>query len=87
MTAAGGASGYVLTLSEDELRRYRFMADAARQIEQDLWQTAGITPGATVADVGCGPGALFPRSWTRSGLAVASSESTGTPEPSQRRRP
>lgn len=60
MTATGGASGYALTLSEDELRRYRFMADAARQSEQDLWQTAGITPGATVADIGCGPGALFP---------------------------
>jgi len=60
MTAAGGASGYALTLSENELRRYRFMADAARQSEQDLWQAAGITPGATVADIGCGPGALFP---------------------------
>jgi ubiquinone/menaquinone biosynthesis C-methylase UbiE len=60
MTAAGGASSYALTLSEDELRRYRFMADAARQSEQDLWQAAGISPGATVADIGCGPGALFP---------------------------
>jgi ubiquinone/menaquinone biosynthesis C-methylase UbiE len=60
MTAAGGAPGYALTLSEDELQRYRFMADAARQSEQDLWQAAGITPGATVADIGCGPGALFP---------------------------
>jgi ubiquinone/menaquinone biosynthesis C-methylase UbiE len=60
VTATGGASGYALTLSEDELRRYRFMADAARQTEQDLWQAAGIAPGATVADIGCGPGALFP---------------------------
>jgi SAM-dependent methyltransferase len=60
VTATGGASGYTLTLSDDELRRYRFMADAARQTEQDLWQAAGIAPGATVADVGCGPGALFP---------------------------
>jgi SAM-dependent methyltransferase len=60
MTATGGTSGYALTLSEDELRRYRFMADAARQSEHDLWHAAGITPGATVADIGCGPGALFP---------------------------
>jgi ubiquinone/menaquinone biosynthesis C-methylase UbiE len=60
MTATGRASGYSLTLSEDELRRYRFMADAARQTEQDLWQVADIAPGATVADIGCGPGALFP---------------------------
>jgi ubiquinone/menaquinone biosynthesis C-methylase UbiE len=60
MTTTGGAPGYALTLSEDELRRYRFMADAARQTEQDLWQVAGIAPGATVADIGCGPGALFP---------------------------
>jgi ubiquinone/menaquinone biosynthesis C-methylase UbiE len=36
------------------------MADAARQSEHDLWHAAGITPGATVADIGCGPGALFP---------------------------
>jgi SAM-dependent methyltransferase len=60
MAAAGGASGYALTLGEDEVRRYRYMAEAARQSEQDLWQAAGITPGATVADIGCGPGALFP---------------------------
>jgi SAM-dependent methyltransferase len=60
VTATGRASGYALTLSDDELRRYRFMADAARQTERDLWQAAGIAPGATVADVGCGPGALFP---------------------------
>jgi SAM-dependent methyltransferase len=60
MTATGGAPGYALTLSEDELRRYRYMADAARQSEQDLWQVAGIASGATVADIGCGPGALFP---------------------------
>jgi len=37
------------------VRRYRYMAEAARQSEQDLWQAAGITPGATVADIGCGP--------------------------------
>jgi hypothetical protein len=60
VTATEGASGYALTLSEDELRRYQFMAEAARQTEQDLWQAAGIARGAAVADIGCGPGALFP---------------------------
>lgn len=60
MAAAEQASNYALMLTEDELRRYRYMADAARQSEQDLWRAAGITPGATVADIGCGPGALFP---------------------------
>jgi ubiquinone/menaquinone biosynthesis C-methylase UbiE len=60
MAAVEQASGYPLMLSEDELRRYRYMADAARQTEQDLWLAAGIAPGATVADIGCGPGALFP---------------------------
>ena len=70
MTAAGGASGYALTLGEDEVRRYRYMAEAARQSEQDLWQAAGITPGATVADIGCGPGVCSPPSWMLSGPAA-----------------
>jgi ubiquinone/menaquinone biosynthesis C-methylase UbiE len=51
---------YALQLSEAELERYRIMAEAARAAETDLWQLAGITPGAIVADVGCGPGAMFP---------------------------
>jgi SAM-dependent methyltransferase len=36
------------------------MAEQAREAEADLWQRAGIAPGAQVADVGCGPGALLP---------------------------
>ena len=36
------------------------MADQARAAEADLWELAGIGPGARVADVGCGPGALLP---------------------------
>ncbi len=51
------AAGYVLTLSESELRRYRLMADQAKGLEADLWAKAGILAGATVADVGCGPAA------------------------------
>ena len=54
------APNYALQLSEVELSRYRLMAEAAKETESDLWQLAGIAPGATVADVGCGPGAMFP---------------------------
>lgn len=51
-------SEYPLALSEAELGRYRFMAEAAAGMERDLWAAAGITDGAVVADVGCGPGAV-----------------------------
>ena len=36
------------------------MAEQARADEADLWELAGIGPGARVADVGCGPGAMLP---------------------------
>jgi SAM-dependent methyltransferase len=55
-----GTDAYSLQLSPAELERYRIMADAARASESDLWRVAGIVPGAAVADIGCGPGALFP---------------------------
>jgi SAM-dependent methyltransferase len=55
-----GTDEYALQLSPAELERYRMMAEAARSIETELWRLAGIVPGATVADVGCGPGAMFP---------------------------
>lgn len=51
---------YTLRLSDAELDRYRLMAEHARSSESDLWALAGLRPGARVADVGCGPGALFP---------------------------
>jgi SAM-dependent methyltransferase len=51
--------GYTLELSEPERMRYRMMAELARQNEADLWEYAGIVPGARVADVGCGPGAVL----------------------------
>jgi SAM-dependent methyltransferase len=60
MTDEPAAPEYALQLSPAELGRYRMMAEAARAAEADLWQLAGIVPGATVADVGCGPGAMFP---------------------------
>ena len=54
------ATGYTLVLSDDEVARYRMMAEHARAAEADLWQLAGFADGAAVADVGCGPGAMFP---------------------------
>ena len=52
-------STYALRLSDDELGRYRMMAARARAEEGDLWTLAGLVPGARVADVGCGPGAML----------------------------
>lgn len=49
---------YALKLSDDELARYRLMAARARTEEADLWELAGIRPGAQIVDVGCGPGAV-----------------------------
>jgi SAM-dependent methyltransferase len=51
---------YALRLDEGEVERYRMMAEQARAAEVDLWELAGIGPGARVADVGCGPGAMLP---------------------------
>ncbi len=51
-------SEYALQLSEAELARYEFMAEAAARMERDLWNAAGVAAGAVVADVGCGPGAV-----------------------------
>jgi SAM-dependent methyltransferase len=53
-------NGYLLTLSDDEVARYRMMAEQARANEAELWAKAGIVDGAAVADIGCGPGALLP---------------------------
>ncbi|MGP4007513.1 class I SAM-dependent methyltransferase [Streptomyces sp. 4N124] len=52
---------YALTLSDSEIERYRLMADAAERRERDLWVAAGAVPGARIADVGCGPGAIAVR--------------------------
>lgn len=52
----GERGRYALALSEGEIQRYRFMAQAARESEAHWWQIAGITDGATVLDLGCGPG-------------------------------
>lgn len=49
---------YALKLSDAELERYQYMAEAAARQESDLWTAAGVVEGAAVADVGCGPGAV-----------------------------
>ena len=58
-TRAPGNPGYSLQLSEPELARYRMMAASAADHEAAEWSAAGIRPGARVADVGCGPGAVL----------------------------
>ncbi|MGH9122063.1 MAG: class I SAM-dependent methyltransferase, partial [Acidimicrobiales bacterium] len=59
MPDAERGSNYSLALSEAERRRYRSMAAAAAEQEADDWAAAGISAGARVADVGCGPGAVL----------------------------
>ncbi|HYO34653.1 MAG TPA: methyltransferase domain-containing protein [Geodermatophilus sp.] len=49
---------YALAISDDEVERYRFMAERARVDEAEFWERAGIRPGAVVADVGAGPAAV-----------------------------
>jgi SAM-dependent methyltransferase len=51
-------AAYTLTLSDEEIARYRVMAATARASEADVWEAAGIVAGAQIADVGCGPGAM-----------------------------
>lgn len=60
MTKGAEGTGYTLTLSEAEVGRYRLMAQRAKESESDLWELAGIRPGARVGDIGCGPGAMIP---------------------------
>jgi len=50
---------YALELSEPERTRYREMARRAREQEGERWERYGVVPGARIADVGCGPGAVL----------------------------
>lgn len=59
MTQGAGTPEYALRLSENERARYRFMAARAREDEAERWAAAGVVPGARIADVGCGPGAVL----------------------------
>jgi hypothetical protein len=45
------ATNYVLALTGTEVGRYRRMAEMARRDEGELWRTAGIVPGDSVADM------------------------------------
>src|SRR4051794_10163139 len=49
---------YVLSLSESEIQRFQLMARFALATEAGQWAAAGVVPGAVIADVGCGPGAI-----------------------------
>lgn len=53
------AASYALRFSADEVIRLERMASRAHQTESSLWTKAGITQGARVADVGCGPGVIL----------------------------
>ena len=57
--AEGNDVIYPLVLSEDERRRYRFMAETAHTEEAALWSAGGVCAGAAVADIGCGPGVVL----------------------------
>jgi SAM-dependent methyltransferase len=61
MPAHGERDGprYALDLSPAERNRYRFMAQRAVLLEGERWRQYGVVPGARVADVGCGPGAVL----------------------------
>ena len=52
---------YLLTLSDAEIERYLAMAESAERRERGMWAAAGAVPGAQIADVGCGPGAIAVR--------------------------
>ena len=49
---------YALDLDDGAVRRFVVAARLAERAERDQWAEAGITPGAAVADIGCGPGAV-----------------------------
>ena len=49
---------YALELDDAAVRRFVLAARLAERAERDQWAAAGLTAGATVADVGCGPGAI-----------------------------
>ena len=59
MSVRSESPAYALELSEPERARYREMAKRAREQEADRWQRYGIVPGARIADIGCGPGAVL----------------------------
>lgn len=89
-----GTVGYSLELSELELLRYTMMAASAADNEAAEWAAAGVVPGARIADVGCGPGAVLRLLAERAGaggqavgidadpaaVAIARQQVTGLPQ-------
>jgi len=57
-TAGQHVADYALTISDVEVQRYRMMAARAVATERELFDLAGVAPGARIADIGCGPAAL-----------------------------
>jgi SAM-dependent methyltransferase len=52
----GSTKDYVLGTHDEEVERLGLQHRAWRQRALDAWRSAGIGPGQTVLDVGCGPG-------------------------------
>jgi precorrin-6B methylase 2 len=52
------ATNYALGAGDDEVRRLGWLAEEAEEAERRLWTIAGITAGAVVGDIGCGPAAM-----------------------------
>jgi SAM-dependent methyltransferase len=46
-----------LAISDAEIERYLLMAERSGRTDGRHWSSAGLVPGAVVADVGCGPAA------------------------------
>jgi SAM-dependent methyltransferase len=53
------SASYSLAFSEQEQARYRRMAELASENESADWTAAGIVKGSSIADIGCGPGAVL----------------------------
>jgi SAM-dependent methyltransferase len=51
-------SDYFLELDDAAVERFLLTARLAHRAEQSKWTEAGVTDGAVIADVGCGPGAV-----------------------------
>lgn len=47
---------YLLGMAPDEVRRLAHQHEAWRAETERLWALAGVAPGQTVIDLGCGPG-------------------------------
>ncbi|HEX6522247.1 MAG TPA: methyltransferase domain-containing protein [Streptosporangiaceae bacterium] len=51
-------TGYVLALDDAAVQRFLLAGRLAEGAERTKWAAVGIAPGARVADIGCGPGAI-----------------------------